>query len=256
MFKIPFFGDRQESKTDEQQTAIDQHQLERRQFESVLKSFKAGRIKERLLILDAFLAVEKHVTLSELEMKISEQHPELHDRAFILETMEMFCRFGFASKVTFESQDTRYEHQHLGTHHDHFICTRCGIIQEFVNPEIERMQLEIAQKFRFHPLQHKMEIYGLCSSCMEQRESTLPLLYAANGEQVMIVEIVGGRSVKARLSDMGLVEGVCIDVINNQATGPFIVAVKGTRLALSSDIAGKILVSHSCRHSKLKREYL
>jgi len=252
MFRIPFFADRHGNRFDALQTVNEQHKLERRQFESVLKSFKAGRIKERLLILDVFLAVEQHVTLSDLERMIIDQKTELHDRAFLQETMEMFCRFGFASKVTFESQETRYEHLHLGTHHDHFICTRCGLIQEFSNPDLESLQLDCARHYNFHPLQHKMEIYGLCSECMAQREPMLPLLYAANGEQVLIVEILGGRTVKARLTDMGLAVGTCLEVVNNHATGPFIVAVKETRLALSADIAGKIMVSHSCRHGMTK----
>ncbi|MGV1099054.1 transcriptional repressor [Thiovibrio sp. JS02] len=226
-----------------------QHQREREQFQEVLESFRATRIKERLVVLDIFLAIEAHLTLSELENIVREKKPELLDREFLKETMEMFCQFGFARKQTFESLEPRYEHHHLGAHHDHFICTRCGKIQEFANQELERLQRAIAEQFQFHPLQHKMEIYGLCSSCMAQRESALPLAYAANGEQVRIVRIIGGREVQARLADMGLVVGECLEIISNHPSGPFIVASKGLRLAINAGIAQKIMVAHSCRHS-------
>jgi len=217
-----------------------QHQQEREQFQEVLQSFNASRIEERLKVLDIFLSVEEHLSLTGLEGIIREKRPELLDREFLKETMEMFCQFGFAQKQLFETQEAVYEHHHLGMHHDHFICTRCGKIQEFANPNLEKLQHEIARQFQFHPLQHKMEIYGLCAGCMAQREPALALQYAANGEQVRIVTIHGDREVQTRLSDMGLTVGVCLEIVSNHSSGPLIVASKGTRLAINADLAKKI----------------
>ncbi len=253
MARFSFFPGKEKKNGQEAACRLDQglqHQREREQFQEVLESFRATRIADRLVVLDIFLAIEEHLTLSELEGLIREKNPELLDREFLKETMEMFCQFGFAQKQTFEAQETLYEHHHLGAHHDHFICTRCGRIQEFVNQELERLQHAIARDFQFHPLQHKMEIYGLCSSCMAQRESSLPLSYAANGERVRIVRILGGREAQSRLADLGLVVGECLEVISNHPSGPFIVASKGTRLAINAGVAQKILVAHSCRHAE------
>jgi Fur family ferric uptake transcriptional regulator len=226
-----------------------QHEQEREQFQEVLQSFNASRIEERLVVLDIFLSVEEHLTLGGLEEIIREKNPELLDREFLKETMEMFCQFGFAQKQVFETQDAVYEHHHLGMHHDHFICTRCGKIQEFANQNLEKLQHEIAHQFQFHPLQHKMEIYGLCAACMAQREPALSLQYAANGERVRIVSILGGREVQTRLHDMGLVVGACLEIVSNHSSGPLIVASKGTRLAINAGLAKKILVAHACRHA-------
>ena len=226
-----------------------QHQQEREQFQEVLQSFNASRIEERLEILDIFLSVEEHLTLTGLKEIVREKRPELLDREFLKETMEMFCQFGFAQKQVFETQEPVYEHHHLGMHHDHFICTRCGKIQEFANSDLERLQHEIAHQFQFHPLQHKMEIYGLCAACMAQREPALPLQYAANGERVRIVTILGGREVQARLADMGLAVGACLEIVSNHSSGPLIVASKGTRLAINAGLAKKVMVAHACRHA-------
>ena len=227
-----------------------QHQQEREQFQEVLQSFNASRIEERLKVLDIFLSVEEHLSLTGLEGIIREKRPELLDREFLKETMEMFCQFGFAQKQLFETQEAVYEHHHLGMHHDHFICTRCGKIQEFANQNLERLQHEIAGQFQFHPLQHKMEIYGLCASCMAQREPALSLQYAANGERVRIVTILGGREVQTRLGDMGLAVGACLEIVSNHSSGPLIVANKGARLAINAGLAKKILVAHACRHAE------
>jgi Fur family ferric uptake transcriptional regulator len=229
----------------------ERHALEREQFVAVLQSFNATRISDRLAILDIFLSIERHVTLPELEGLIRQQRPEPFERAFVLETMEMFCQFGFAQKITFENQETRYEHHHLGLHHDHFICTRCGQIQEFANDDLERIQRAIAKEFQFHPLQHRMEIYGLCAGCMAMRDDAIPLKMAANGERVRIVQLLGDRAFQARLADMGLTLGTCLEVINNHPTGPTIVAVNTSRLAIDGDIAQHIVVAHACRHDDI-----
>ena len=258
MVRIPFLSSRSsQSVAGDQKTpssVVDQHRLEREQFMTVLESFKATRIKDRLIILDLFLSTEEHITLTEIQDLAKEKAPHLQDRAFLRETMEMFCQFGFALKRTFESQEALFEHNHLGMHHDHFICTRCGHIQEFHNQELERLQLTIAREFQFHPLQHKMEVYGLCAVCMEQRDTTIPLLYAANGEKVQIVQILGGREVSARLANMGLTVGSCLKVINNHASGPCIAAINDLRLAINTGIAQKIILAHSCSLKEEKND--
>lgn len=227
---------------------VEEHRHDREQFERVLESFKATRIPERLAILDIFLATELHVSISEIMEMVGEARPELRDRAFLQETMAMFCQYGFAQRLDFENQEPRYEHLHLGQHHDHLICTKCGLIQEFEDNVLETLQLKIAESFDFHVLQHKTEIYGLCDQCQASREPTLPLHLAANGERVKIVKVVASREVASRLADMGLVTGVCLEVVSNHPSGPFVVIVGETRLALGSGVPQQILVTHSCRH--------
>ncbi|MHB1014781.1 MAG: transcriptional repressor [Desulfurivibrionaceae bacterium] len=142
MFGFSFWAAKSKADQSPVQKVVDpqtQHQQEREQFQEVLQSYNASRIEERLKVLDIFLSVEEHLTLSGLEGIIREKRPELLDREFLKETMEMFCQFGFAQKQLFETQEPVYEHHHLGMHHDHFICTRCGKIQEFANQNLERL---------------------------------------------------------------------------------------------------------------------
>ncbi|MEJ2689104.1 MAG: transcriptional repressor [Deltaproteobacteria bacterium] len=252
MIRFPFMGGRagaggRNGSTGEIRDAT-QHKYERDQFKEVLESFKTTRVADRLKVLDIFLSSERHLTLGELEEMVSSASADLQDRAFLKETMEMFCQFGFAQKLTFESRDVTYEHHHLGSHHDHFICTRCGSIQEFVNPVLEQLQMAIAKEHQFHALQHKMEIYGLCNRCMLQRATTLPLVLAAQGEKVKVVALSGGREARKRLTDMGLAPGVCLQVISNNPSGPFIVAINEARLALGAGIAQYVQVVHECNH--------
>jgi Fur family ferric uptake transcriptional regulator len=246
MMKFPLFRKRKNEPAPVV-SDIEQHGLERQQFREVLESINATRIADRLKILDEFLSVELHITLPDMLEFIRAGGINDYDLTFLRETMDMFCQCGFAQKNEFEAQETTYEHHHLGGHHDHFICTSCGLIREFRNNRLERLQREIATEFNFHPLQHKMEIYGLCEDCLAKREVNPPLQLAAVGEKVRIVEIVGSREMQARMAAMGLSPGTLLEVINNNPAGPFIVAAHETRLALDFAMAQAILVTHVCR---------
>ena len=57
------------------------------------------------------------------------------------------------------------------SHHDHLICERCGRIVEFVNPEVERLQDEIAAAHGFTMNRHRHELYGTCAACRDPRKS-------------------------------------------------------------------------------------
>ncbi|RJQ82784.1 MAG: Fur family transcriptional regulator [Desulfobacteraceae bacterium] len=225
------------------------HASEISQFKSVLESYQASRIENRLAVLDTFLSIEEHVTLSQLEQLLQERQL-VFERSFLEETMTLFCHFGFAKRRAFETRDVSYEHHHLGVHHDHFICTMCGHIEEFANPALEELQLGIAREHGFHPLQHRMEIYGLCNRCLEQREPTIPLVFASVGEKVRVVAINGGHQIQSRLAAMGLHTNSCVEIIHKNPPGPFIVAAKGSRMALGHDLAKKIMVVHACRHAE------
>jgi len=224
------------------------HRLEREQFESLLSAMRATRIPDRLAVLDVFLSTENHLTLAELAELMREQAPELCDRAFLAETMELFCSCGFAHRREFDGRDASYEHQHLGQHHDHLICTGCGRIEEFISPEIEREQVETAARYGFHPLQHRMEIYGLCGECMARRAPEQSLARAAVGERVRVCgyEENCPDGVRKRLTDMGLVPGAAIEVLNSSPGGPVIVAAGDSRLALDGELAANLMVRHSC----------
>jgi len=70
----------------------------------------------------------------------------------------------------------------------------------------------------------------------------MPLSMVAAGKKVKLLTVNAGRGLKARLANMGLVPGVELEVISNSRRGPFIVAVKETRLLLGRGMAHKIEV--------------
>lgn len=217
------------------------HRQEKEQFKKLFKQEAVDHFDDRLKVLEFFLNSEHHVTAGELASLI-EQNGHTLSPDFVLETLKLMCRFGFAQKNRFEDGHTRYEHMHLGQHHDHMICTRCNAIVEFQNEELEVLQLKIASEFGFHTLQHKMELYGICAACMKDHARLMSLTLAKQGERVKVKEFTGGSESRMRLMSMGLRIGDEVQVITNLGKGQMAIAVDFKRFVIGRGLAQKIMV--------------
>jgi len=78
---------------------------------------------------------------------------------------------------------------------------------------------------------------------MSQKEDeSMPLASVEARTLVKIVDVDAGRGLRSRLAALGLVPGTEVEVINNSSRGPFIVAIKESRVMLGRGMAQKIMV--------------
>lgn len=69
----------------------------------------------------------------------------------------------------------------------------------------------------------------------------MPLQFAPIGQVMTIKKVGGSPALKSHLEDMGFVVGGSVTVIATMG-GNLIVNVKGTRIAISREMAGRIIV--------------
>ena len=217
------------------------HLQEKQQFKKLFKQEYIEHFEDRFKILEAFLQTEKHVTVDELLQLLQKNGWDL-EPDFVRDTLRLMCRFGFADKNSFDNGAVRFEHRHLGQHHDHMVCTKCRKIVEFSEDQLEAFQNQIADTHGFLMLQHKMEIYGICADCLQERVHIMPLVKAKPGEKLVIKEITGGSGAKIRLITMGLRQGDMLEVITNNSQGQLAIAVGFKRYVLGRGLATKIMV--------------
>ena len=74
-----------------------------------------------------------------------------------------------------------------------------------------------------------------------EREIMMPLTFADIGEEVIIKKIGGKNEVRAHLENLGFVAGTSIKIINTIG-GNLIVNVKESRIAISKEMAQKIMI--------------
>ncbi len=218
------------------------HRREEEQFKKLFSQEGLDDFEDRLVVLEAFLQTEEHVTVTDLVEILADQGVHM-EPGFVRDTLRLLCHYGFARKNRFQDGKVRYEHRHLDSHHDHMICTKCGAIIEFEDEALESVQAEVAASHGFYMLQHKMEIYGICGNCMEQRGLTIPLVRAKPGEQVVIESLTGGSKARMRLTAMGLNVGDQIEVVTSASRGEVVIAAGEKRYALGRGLAQKIQVT-------------
>ncbi|NNF99091.1 MAG: Fur family transcriptional regulator [Desulfobacteraceae bacterium] len=217
------------------------HKQEKEQFIKLFRHDNVDRFEDRFKVLEAFLKTEQHLTADEMTSLLGTEGIDLEPE-FIRDTLKLMCRYGFADKNRFNNGELRYEHRHLGQHHDHMICTKCGLIFEFENHRLEQLQAQIAGDHGFHLLQHKMELYGICTDCLKERALLMPLVSAKQGERLVVKAFRGGAKSRMRLLTMGLRIGDKVDIISNINQGRVVVAADFKRLVLGRGLAEKIMV--------------
>jgi Fur family transcriptional regulator, ferric uptake regulator len=117
--------------------------------------------RQRMLILEAFLAAGSHLSVEEVLRAVHENYPAM-GAATVYRTLKLFVEAGIAHERNFGDGQARYEAAHDNEHHDHLICTDCQEIFEFEEPEIERRQAEVAEVHGIRLKSHRHEIYGEC----------------------------------------------------------------------------------------------
>jgi ferrous iron transport protein A len=70
----------------------------------------------------------------------------------------------------------------------------------------------------------------------------MPLALVPEGAKAILRSIQGGRSLRGRLTAMGLIPGTEVTVLRNGGHGPFVVVVGGSRICIGRGMAMQIEV--------------
>ncbi len=216
------------------------HEKIANEFRQVFAQDGFGRAGDRSRVLEAFLAHEDHTTAEELAAELGEQNPQI-DVPFVREVLEQFVHYGLAVPIRAEDGKTRFDHVHIGRHHDHIICVNCGRVVEVECP-LTHQVAEISKKTGFQAVHTHLQIHGICPTCTAERPARFPLDQAAAAEKVRVVSLGGGHEMTQRLTDMGLRIGSIVRRQNTNWFGPVIVSIGTTRLAVGRGMARRIIV--------------
>ena len=126
------------------------------------------RTAQRDLILEIFLRTEEHLTSEDLYRLVQREDPTV-GHTTVYRTLKLLMEAGLAREVRFGDNKTYYEHHYNHAHHDHMICTECGLVIEFYSAEIESLQDQMADNFRFRPTHHSLRLWGVCHECQEKQ---------------------------------------------------------------------------------------
>ena len=127
-----------------------------------LKSTGLKATLPRLKILEIFQkGAQRHMTAEDVFRVLLEERSDI-GLATVYRVLTQFEQAGILIRSNFESGKAVYE-LNEGQHHDHFICTSCGKVEEFYDPEIEARQQAVAQAKGFEIADHALSLYAHCT---------------------------------------------------------------------------------------------
>jgi Fur family ferric uptake transcriptional regulator len=142
------------------------------------KSLKNKGLKAtlpRLKILALFENSDtRHMTAEDVYRALLAEHMDI-GLATVYRVLTQFEQAGLLERHFFESGKAVFE-INRGQHHDHLVCTDCGHVEEFHDPEIERRQHAIASQRGFTIEDHALYLYARCTrdACPRRGEKNGP----------------------------------------------------------------------------------
>ena len=134
-------------------------------FKTLLKENNLKFTNQREIIFKTLFEYNDHFTPEDLHTLIKKKYPNSKvGVTTVYRTLNLLEENKFVTSISFGVQGKKYE---FGSkpHHDHLICIKCGMIEEFEDETIEKLQEKIAKMRGFKMTEHVMQLYGICAKC-------------------------------------------------------------------------------------------
>lgn len=129
-----------------------------------LKSMGLKATFPRLKILDIFRKADlRHQSAEDVYRTLMAEDVDI-GLATVYRVLMQFEQAGILVRSQFDGSKAVFE-LNDGDHHDHLICTTCGTVEEFSDPEIESRQHIVADQYGYVLESHTMLLYGICPDC-------------------------------------------------------------------------------------------
>jgi Fur family ferric uptake transcriptional regulator len=110
---------------------------------------------------------EHHLSAEDVYKALSDMGEDV-GLATVYRVLAQFESAGLINRHNFEGGYSVFELSQ-GEHHDHLVCVKCGLVEEFVDEVIEQRQKMIVERAHFKMMDHALNIYGICPNCMDNR---------------------------------------------------------------------------------------
>ncbi len=114
----------------------------------------------------------RHLSTEEIFWEVKKICPDI-GLATVYRTILLLDELNILDKHNFEDGRYRYElnHPDQDHHHHHLICSKCGKVFEVEEDLLEDLEHKIEHNFNFKITNHKVQFFGYCSECLEEKDS-------------------------------------------------------------------------------------
>ena len=138
---------------------------QRHDCKTELKNVHLKVTSARLGVLEVLEKATKPLDIAGVSACLDEQRIKA-DQATIFRIMHAFADKGLVVPVQLNEGKFRYEYGPKADHH-HFICERCGAIEDISDCMIDELEKEIRNKKKLLIKRHSLEFFGVCVNCQK-----------------------------------------------------------------------------------------
>ncbi len=121
----------------------------------------------RLKVLEILETADlRHMSAEDVYKALLDMGEEI-GLATVYRVLTQFEGAGLVSRLSIDGGHAVFELKD-GSHHDHLLCVRCGMIEEFFDEVIEQRQKAIAKEKGWEMTDHSLYIYGICKTCLKE----------------------------------------------------------------------------------------
>ncbi|CAA6800071.1 MAG: Ferric uptake regulation protein FUR [uncultured Campylobacterales bacterium] len=134
-------------------------------FRVLIKDLGLKNSTQREIILKALFHSKAHLSAEELSTLIKKEYDSSIGIATVYRVLSFLEDHKVVSSINIGNANSKAYEINPSDHHDHIVCTKCKKVLEFFNPDLEKLQVEIANKNGFKLIDHDMILYGICAGC-------------------------------------------------------------------------------------------
>jgi Fur family transcriptional regulator, ferric uptake regulator len=132
---------------------------------AVLQAASYRRGGARTAVVEALARHDCAVTALELEEELRRRQPSVA-RASVYRALEQLEQLDLVRRLEASRGIASYERVRPdGHHHHHAICRRCGRMEPFEDPALERAIARVAGRVNVEVAEHDVVLRGLCKRC-------------------------------------------------------------------------------------------
>jgi len=141
-----------------------------KRFETIVQKLKDHGHKltpQRLAIAKILAKSEGHPSVENIHVQIKKNFPTM-SLATVYRNILLIKSLGEVLELGFPDWSNRYD-GNKPIPHPHVICIKC---KKIVDPDLEsldEMKKEVALETHFKILSHRLDFFGLCSDCREEK---------------------------------------------------------------------------------------
>ena len=138
--------------------------LTEKKITSLLREQGYKLTPQRRAVLRVIAHSHDHLTPAEIYEKVHQDYPAV-GLVTVYRTLDLLSELGLICEVHAGGSCRSYLIKRPSEHHHHLLCSDCGIVVDFTDCDLGKLQERVSRETGFEIRSHLLEFVGRCRKC-------------------------------------------------------------------------------------------